>query len=53
MFRRDLARLGWEDGKTYRLQVLFADGNSSRLPALTAELVKAGPRCWWPSAMPA
>ena len=44
VFRRDLARLGWEDGKTYRLQVLFADGNSSRLTALTAELVKAGPK---------
>ena len=41
-FRRDLARLGWEDNKTYRLQILFADGDSSRLPALAAELVKAG-----------
>ena len=44
VFRRDLARLGWEDGKTYRLQVLFADGKSSRLAELTAELVKAGPK---------
>ena len=42
VFRRDLARLGWEDGKTYRLQILFADNDSSRLPALAAELVKAG-----------
>jgi putative tryptophan/tyrosine transport system substrate-binding protein len=42
VFRRDLARLGWEDGKTYRLQILFADGDSSRLPALAAELITAG-----------
>jgi putative ABC transport system substrate-binding protein len=42
VFRRDLARLGWEDGKSYRLQVLFADGDSSRLRAMAAELVKAG-----------
>ena len=42
VFRRDLARLGWEDGKTYRLQILFADGDSRRLPALAAELIKAG-----------
>jgi putative ABC transport system substrate-binding protein len=44
VFRRDLVRLGWEDGKTYRMQVLFADGNTSRMSALTAELVKAGPK---------
>jgi putative ABC transport system substrate-binding protein len=42
VFRRDLTRLGHQDGKTYRLQVLFADGDSSRLPALAAELVKMG-----------
>src|SRR5882724_5352375 len=42
VFRRDLRRLGQEDGKTYRLQVLFADGDSSRLPALAAELVTMG-----------
>jgi putative ABC transport system substrate-binding protein len=41
-FRRDMARMGWEDGKNYRLQILFADGDSSRLPAMANELVKAG-----------
>src|SRR5260370_5979654 len=44
VFRHDMTRLGWEDGKTYRTQFLFADGDSSRLPALAAELVKAGPK---------
>jgi putative ABC transport system substrate-binding protein len=39
-FRRDMARLGFEEGKAYRLKVLFADGNTNRLPELTAELVK-------------
>jgi len=42
VFRRDMARLGWQDGKTYRTQFLFADGDTSRLPALQAELVQAG-----------
>src|SRR5260370_847006 len=44
VFRRDMARLGWEDGKTYRAEVAFADGDASRLPALAAGLVKAGAR---------
>src|SRR5260221_6529358 len=42
VFRRDMTRLGWEDGKTHRTQFLFADGDSSRLPALAAQLVNAG-----------
>jgi putative ABC transport system substrate-binding protein len=44
VFRRDMARLGFEEGKSYRVQTLFADGDNSRLPAMAAELVKAGAR---------
>jgi putative ABC transport system substrate-binding protein len=41
-FRREMGRLGFEEGKNYRTQVLFADGDNSRLPALAADLVKSG-----------
>src|SRR5262245_48939484 len=41
-FRRDMARLGWEDGKSYRTQFLWADGDTSRLPAMATALVKSG-----------
>ncbi len=44
VFKRDLARLGWEDGKTYRTQYAFAEGNLDKLPALARELVSAGAR---------
>jgi putative ABC transport system substrate-binding protein len=44
VFGRDMARLGWEDGKTYRTQTVFADGEAARLPALAGALVKDGAR---------
>jgi putative ABC transport system substrate-binding protein len=44
VFRRDMARLGLEEGKGYRMRVLFADGDSARLPALAADLVAGGAR---------
>ena len=44
VFRRDMTRLGWEDGKSYRSQYLFAEGDTGRLPALAETLVKAGAR---------
>jgi putative ABC transport system substrate-binding protein len=44
IFKRDMARLGWDDGKTWRAQVAFAEGDASRLPALATGLVKAGAR---------
>jgi putative tryptophan/tyrosine transport system substrate-binding protein len=44
IFERDMARLGWEDGKDYRAEFLFADGDPSRLPALAADLVARQPR---------
>lgn len=43
-FRRDMARLGWEESRGYRTQYLWADGDTDRLPAIAAELVKAGAR---------
>jgi ABC-type uncharacterized transport system substrate-binding protein len=51
-FRRDMARLGFEEGKNYRTQVLFADGDIRRLPALAAELVKAGAQILVPFGNP-
>jgi putative tryptophan/tyrosine transport system substrate-binding protein len=44
IFKRDMTRLGWDDGKNYRIQVAFAEGDQSRLASLSAELVRAGPR---------
>jgi ABC-type uncharacterized transport system substrate-binding protein len=41
-FRRDMARLGWEESRGYRTHYLWADGDTGRLPAMAAELVKAG-----------
>jgi putative tryptophan/tyrosine transport system substrate-binding protein len=43
-FRRDMARLGAEEGKQYRTEILFADGDNDRLPTLAAELVKRQPK---------
>ncbi len=41
-FRRDMMRLGFEEVKTYRTRLLFAAGDSARLPALAVEQVNAG-----------
>src|SRR6267142_2057466 len=41
-FRRDMTRLGWEEGRTYRTHFLWADGDTSLLPAMAAELLTAG-----------
>jgi putative ABC transport system substrate-binding protein len=43
-FRRDMMRLGWQEGRTYRTQFLWADGDTSRLPAMAAELLQSGAR---------
>ena len=43
-FRRDMTRLGWQEGRTYRTQFLWADGDTSRLPAMAAELLQSGAR---------
>jgi len=44
VFKRDMARLGWDDSKTYRTQIAFAQGDQNQLPGLAGELVKAGAR---------
>src|SRR5882724_8665704 len=41
-FRRDMTRLGWEEGRTYRTHFLWADGDTSRLSAMAAELLTSG-----------
>jgi putative tryptophan/tyrosine transport system substrate-binding protein len=43
-FQRDMTRLGWQEGRTYRTQFLWADGDTSRLPAMAAELLQSGAR---------
>jgi putative ABC transport system substrate-binding protein len=40
IFRRSLRELGYVDGQNIVLQDRFADGDSGRLPALAAELVR-------------
>ena len=40
VFRRQLAELGWEEGKNLAIEERFADGELSRLPALADELVR-------------
>lgn len=42
VFNRDMAHLGLEEGRHYRVKLAFADGERERLPALAAELVAAG-----------
>ncbi len=42
-FKDALAKLGWEPGRTLRLEERFAHGEASRLPALAAELVGLAP----------
>ena len=42
VFKRDMARLGFEEGRAYRTQYAFAEGDVTRLPALAAGLVQAG-----------
>ncbi len=44
VLKADLKRLGLEEGKNYRLQVMFAEGDVSRMPGLAETLVKAGAR---------
>ena len=39
-FRAGLRELGWEEGKGLAIEERFADGELSRLPALTDELVR-------------
>jgi ABC-type uncharacterized transport system substrate-binding protein len=43
-FKRDMTRLGQEEGRTYRTQVAFAEGDPKRLAGLASDLVKAGAR---------
>ena len=42
-FKEALAKLGWEPGKSLRLEERYAHGDASRLPALAAELVGLTP----------
>lgn len=39
-FRRELRELGWEEGRNLTIEERFADGDVTRLPALSEELVQ-------------
>ena len=43
-FLRDMGRLGWEHGRTFRMQHMAWEDDIARLPALAAELVRQGPK---------
>lgn len=40
-FKRDMARLGYEEGRDYRTQYAFANGRLDLLPQLAADLLQA------------
>jgi putative ABC transport system substrate-binding protein len=42
-FKRAMAKLGWEEGRTVRYEHRSADGRAERLPALAEALVKEAP----------
>jgi putative tryptophan/tyrosine transport system substrate-binding protein len=39
-FRRELRRLGWEEGRNLSIEERFSDGDAGRLPGLSEELVQ-------------
>src|SRR6516165_7517748 len=51
-FLGTLRELGYVDGRNIRLDIRFAENRFDRLPALTAELVKAGPAVIYTSSTP-
>src|SRR5215470_9851497 len=40
VFRQELTKLGWVEGKNITLEYRFAEGKSERLPELAANLVR-------------
>ena len=40
VFRQELTKLGWAEGKNITLEYRFAEGKSERLPELAADLVR-------------
>src|SRR5262245_33284772 len=40
VFRQELTKLGWVEGKNITLEYRFAEGKSERLPELAADLVR-------------
>jgi putative tryptophan/tyrosine transport system substrate-binding protein len=39
LFRRDMKELGWEDGRSIRLEFVWADGRNEDVPVLARDLV--------------
>jgi putative tryptophan/tyrosine transport system substrate-binding protein len=42
-FRRDMAQLGWEEGRTVRYRFLFAEQDAARVPGLYQQLLAEKP----------
>jgi putative tryptophan/tyrosine transport system substrate-binding protein len=53
MFRAELERLGWHDGRNLRIETRFADEQYQRLPAFAAELVRLKVDVMFAQATPA
>jgi ABC-type uncharacterized transport system substrate-binding protein len=42
VFRQELSKLGWIEGKNITIEYRFAEQKAERLPELAAELVRLG-----------
>jgi len=52
VFRQELSKLGWIEGKNIAFEYRFAEGNFERLPELAAELVRMNVEVIWAHTNP-
>ena len=51
-FAQELARLGWEDGRSVQIDVRWANGDVGRIPTLAEELIALQPDLVFTSTTP-
>jgi putative ABC transport system substrate-binding protein len=51
-FAQELARLGWEDGRSVQIDVRWANGDVDRIPTLADELIALQPDLFFTSTTP-